>query len=171
MQIFHAPYYKRLRGFTLVELLITLIIIGILAGLLVFGIGQMKAKATATKIIADLRTLRSAVAMRYSDTKTWPTGGTGTWDWVKDYIDTDALSSTNPTGAEKQKIYAIRVFQTGVNTGRMFVVANVNDNRILGIDDLVRLKISERQDEYKLLNNSILPYIGTDKILMIEIKK
>ena len=93
MRIGHAPNHKRLRGFTLVEILITVIIIGILAGSLVVGFGQMRAKVTATKIISDLRTMRSGLVLYHSDTGTWPTGGAGTWDVLKDYIDFLTLQS------------------------------------------------------------------------------
>ena len=162
---------KRLKGFTLVEILISLIIIGILAGSLVVTISQIRANATSTKIIADLRTLRSALVMYYSDKGSWPVGGAGSWDALKDYLDSDVLSPTNPQNAEQQKIYATRIVQTGVNKGRMFVVANVNDNRNLGINASVRAKLEERQAEYGLLNNSFNVYKKTGMIVMVEVKK
>lgn len=163
------------KGFTLVELLITVIIIGILAGSLVVGFGQMRAKVTATKIISDLRTMRSGLVLYHSDTGTWPTGGAGTWDVLKDYIDTDSLSPVNPTGEDKPQIYAVRVFQSGtINEGRMFVVANVNDNRKFGIDALVRSKLAERQAEYGLMSlagATFSVYKKTHKIVFIEVNK
>jgi general secretion pathway protein G len=47
-------------GFTLVELLIVIIIIGILAGAMMMLMGSSSDRAEATKIISDLRSLKSA---------------------------------------------------------------------------------------------------------------
>lgn len=159
------------RGFTLVELLISLALVVILVGLLMHGFGQMSAKVTTTKIIADLRTLRSAIAMYHLDKGSWPEGGAGTWDVLKPYIDSDTLSSTNPTNADQPKIYATRVIQSGVNKGRIFIVANVNDNQKLGINSSVRSKLEKLQAEFGLLNNSFNAYKKTSMIVMVEVKR
>ena len=158
------------KGFTLVELLITVIIIGILAGSLVVGFGQMRAKTTATRIISDLRTMRSALTLYYLDKGTWPPPGD--WTSIKDYIDSDALTN-NPQSAEQPKIYATQIVSTsGVNYGKMFVKANVSDNRKFGIDALVRAKLAERQAEYGLLNNGgTNPYTSGNTTVMSEVKK
>ncbi|MEG1823791.1 MAG: prepilin-type N-terminal cleavage/methylation domain-containing protein [Cloacibacillus sp.] len=51
------------KGFTLVELLIVIIIIGILAGMMMLATTGVIAKAEATRIVSNLRTLKSAVIM------------------------------------------------------------------------------------------------------------
>jgi len=51
------------KGFTLVELLIVIIIIGILAGAMMMVAGGGRDAAEASKIISDLRTLKSAALM------------------------------------------------------------------------------------------------------------
>ena len=56
------------QGFTLVELLIVLIIIGVLAGMLMLAMGASKDKFTATKIMSNLRTIKSSIAIYQSDT-------------------------------------------------------------------------------------------------------
>ena len=63
-------------GFTLVELLIVIIIIAILAGMMMLTTGSATDRAEATKIINDLRALKTATLMYYVDNnRTWPTNG------------------------------------------------------------------------------------------------
>ncbi len=63
---------RKNKGFTLVELLIVIIIIGILAGSLMLVAGGSTAKAKATKIISNLRTIKGAALLYFSDHDTWP---------------------------------------------------------------------------------------------------
>jgi len=54
-------------GFTLVELLIVIIIIGILAGSMMLVAGSGTDTAEATKIVSNLRSLKAAALMWYAD--------------------------------------------------------------------------------------------------------
>lgn len=56
------------KGFTLVELLIVLIIIGVLAGMMMLAMGASRDKFTATKIMSDMRNIKSSIALYQSDT-------------------------------------------------------------------------------------------------------
>ncbi|GAB6280952.1 MAG: hypothetical protein STSR0007_10840 [Thermovirga sp.] len=60
------------KGFTLVELLVVIVIIGILSGTLMLLFSGNSDKATATKIANDLRVLKSASAQFYSSNDSWP---------------------------------------------------------------------------------------------------
>jgi general secretion pathway protein G len=63
-------------GFTLVELLIVIMIIAILAGMMLLATGSATDGAEATKIINDLRNLKSAALLFYGDNNFWPTTST-----------------------------------------------------------------------------------------------
>lgn len=66
---------RKARGFTLVELLIVIVIIGILAGSMLLVFGSTTDKAKATRIVSDMRNLKAAALMYYADNNEWPTQG------------------------------------------------------------------------------------------------
>ncbi|MDR1515627.1 MAG: type II secretion system GspH family protein [Synergistaceae bacterium] len=64
-------------GFTLVELLIVIMIIAILAGMMLLATGSATDSAEATKVINDLRNLKSAALLFYGDNLRWPNSTEG----------------------------------------------------------------------------------------------
>lgn len=79
----------KMRGFTLVELLIVIIIIGILAGALLLVAGAGTDKANATKMVSDSRSIKSAALMYYADNGSWPADIAA----MKAYLDRDVNAS------------------------------------------------------------------------------
>ena len=65
-------FFKNKKGFTLVELVVVIAILGILAGIAIPRFMDATASAKGSKIVADLRTIDSAVSMYYAKTGNYP---------------------------------------------------------------------------------------------------
>jgi general secretion pathway protein G len=65
--------YKQ-KGFTLVELLMVIVIIGILSGMMMLSTGSATDGAESVRIINDLRNLKAASVMFFIDNNRWPSG-------------------------------------------------------------------------------------------------
>ena len=61
-----------IRAFTLVEVLVVLLIVGILAGALLVVSSAGAAKAKAVRGVEDMRSLKSAATLYFCDTGKWP---------------------------------------------------------------------------------------------------
>jgi prepilin-type N-terminal cleavage/methylation domain-containing protein len=64
-------FIEHRKGFTLIEMLIVIIIIGALAALLMLSIGNARDRAVAAKFINDIKTIQSAVLLCRTDTGEW----------------------------------------------------------------------------------------------------
>jgi general secretion pathway protein G len=60
-------------GFTLIELLIVIVVLGILAGIVVFGVGTFRQDATAAAKAADCKTVSVAAEAYNAKTGGYPT--------------------------------------------------------------------------------------------------
>lgn len=65
-------FFKNKKGFTLVELVVVIAILGILAGIAIPRFMDATASARGAKVVADMRTVESAVSMYYAKVGTYP---------------------------------------------------------------------------------------------------
>lgn len=84
------------KGFTLVEIMVVMAIIGILAGLTLTAFVGSRKTARDGKRRADIETIRSALEMCRSDTDSYPVGSTlpGICSTYLPSVPTDPLSPT-----------------------------------------------------------------------------
>jgi prepilin-type N-terminal cleavage/methylation domain-containing protein len=149
-------------AFTLVELLIVLLIIGILAGALLLTIANTQAKAEATKIVSDLRALKSAMVLYYADTGRWfpveSTNDNQKTNYLSKYLEGDPLRKTilNPKPGEAAyfAFYNSRQFGS-YKKGDICIGRYVYDDFAA---NSTRLKLAEMQPVYGFLNGNGKPY-------------
>lgn len=138
---------KKSKAFTLVELLIVLIIIGILAGMMMLNSISATAKAEAVKIVSDMRNIKSASLLYYADNMKWPAEGSEAS--LDEYLD-QKISTGNK--------YSIK---DGTN-GSLLIKAVVSG------DKTVKEKLKGMASESALVkNDGTAAYAGEDEVYML----
>jgi prepilin-type N-terminal cleavage/methylation domain-containing protein len=79
--------YKRnnKRGFTIVELLIVIVVIGILAAITIVAYNGIQSRAKYSREQSDMNAINKTIQMYYATNNTYPsTGGSGSWQgWAQ----------------------------------------------------------------------------------------
>lgn len=67
--------FGKKKGFTLVEVMVVVIIIGALSGILMISAITAMDRAEATRIVSDLKNIQSASLLYFADNSAWPVAG------------------------------------------------------------------------------------------------
>ena len=89
------------RGFTLVELLIVIVILGILAGIVVFAVGNLTSNAKTNACATEKTTVHTAVEAYKAQNGSYPSGATPTARYTAlNSSSAGTLLKTQPTSYE-----------------------------------------------------------------------
>jgi len=93
---------KKLKGFTLIEMLIVITIIALLASLILVGMGGARAKARDARRIADLRAVQNGLELYYANNSAY--SDATSWTDLKTDLATVGCSQI-PNDPDKTKSY------------------------------------------------------------------
>ena len=152
------------RGFTLVELLIVLMIIAILSGMMMLAAGSSVDSAEATKVINDLKDIKTAATFYYIDTQSWPSG---------DPLDASARASLDrymdgrSSGFAAARYTNIHVRPDAANE-RYFIGLGLKANNAT---PTVRKKLANNAEQSALYEDAnMTPYSGTGLIVFTHLR-
>lgn len=87
------------KGFTLIEMLVVVAIIGLLSAVVVVGLTGAREKARDSRRVADLREIQNQLELDYMSTEGYPTNSNQTD--IQDYLDASGGNfPTDPQGVE-----------------------------------------------------------------------
>lgn len=91
--------YKQQPGFTIVELLIVIVVIGILAAIVIVAYSGIQDKARTTARIVDLKNIQKVIELYYAQNGSYPNNG-NTWTFQRNSGDS-FIPGVVPTFASK----------------------------------------------------------------------
>jgi len=73
---------RRQEGFTLIEMLVVVAVVGLLSSVVVVGLSGARAKARDARRVADVRQIQNELETLYTDADGYPESGDGTGDTI-----------------------------------------------------------------------------------------
>ncbi len=102
------------KGFTLIEILIVVAIIGILASVVVVGLGPAQKKGRDSRRVSDLRSVQNALELYYGKNGQYPIVGVGSWDEFAAVLTGAGIGTSQiPNDPTTTKDYVYRVDAAG----------------------------------------------------------
>jgi len=100
------------KGFTLIELLIVVAIIGLLASVVLVGLGGFRSRGRDARRIADLRETQNALELYYTKNNAYPSiSGTDTWVSLKTSLTGAGIGVTT---ISNDPLFPSRTYEYGV---------------------------------------------------------
>lgn len=106
------------KGFTLIEMLIVIAIIGILASIVLVGLGPVQRQARDSRRVADLRSVQTLLELDMNKMGTYPAAAS--WAALETQLRTDGALSANgrlPVDPTNAAPYVYQYAQLGAGTG------------------------------------------------------
>ena len=171
------------KGFTLVELLIVIAIIGTLTALMTLSSTNATASAEAAKVVSGLRTARSAAIMYYWDhpdlqtSTVWAKGTEDDDPGVQEKFASeigDYLEAT-PEGASLGTVYTLKLIGTAgdaASKADWYVGYTVANNT--KISDAVKARLVGQASSYGLWGitdaGAVAAYATTDTVIYVKVR-
>ncbi len=110
---------KNKKGFTLIELLIVVAVIGILASVVLVGLGPIQKQGRDARRISDLRQVQNGLELYYGKNGSYPSGIT-TWTQLVDALTSANIGISNvPNDPTPSKEYKYTNTPTGYCLGAL----------------------------------------------------
>ncbi len=97
--------YKKDKGFTLIEMLVVVAVIGLLASLILVGLSDFRTRGRDTRRIADIKEVQNGLEVYYMKNGAYPTG-TG-WSVLENALRTAGINQipNDPTAPTRTYYY------------------------------------------------------------------
>lgn len=154
---------RKRKGFTLVELLIVIVVIGILSAMMMLSSSEAVSSAKATAIISDLRNLKTAVLAYFADhADTYLTKTIKENDKFTDNEINEVLQYLNGKDVPNKAAYTIQAHKSGSNIA-WFIECNLV-NLVQGEERAsVRKKLVGRAKSVGLLSSNYTDIFDGEK--------